>query len=38
MTDKGPLKLGKVIALGIADVEVIAHVEERLAGFNSFPT
>ena len=37
MTEKRTPELGKVIMLVVADVELLAHVEEWLARFNSFP-
>jgi hypothetical protein len=37
MADKCSPKLGEVVTLGVADVEVIARVEEWLARFDSFP-
>jgi len=37
MTDKCSPKLGKVVTLGVADVEAIARVEQWLACFDSFP-
>lgn len=37
MTDERTSKLSEVITFGMADLEVSAHFEERLASFDTIP-